>query len=58
VRVLPPGVAVANTQFTFYNCSARLTYARISNCDLPLVQLLIAHHECCVPKWPNMNVSK
>ena len=26
VRVLPPGVALANTPFTFYNCSARTTY--------------------------------
>ena len=26
VRVLPPGVALANTPFTFYNCSARHTY--------------------------------
>jgi len=29
VQVLPSDVAVANTQFTFYNCSARSTYEHV-----------------------------
>jgi len=41
VRVLPSGVAIANSRFTFYNCSALDTYEQIIQSSTSIQHVLL-----------------